>query len=278
MFLKKFKPFYLLLKKITMNNPTISVIMPNYNGEKYIAEAIESILNQTFSDFEFIIVDDASTDKSWEIIEEYTEKDIRIIALRNKQNSWICKTLNIGLEQAKGKYIARMDSDDISLPERFEKQYNFLEAHNDTILVWGASIYIDGKGEKFGERKVETESENIDRQINFANPIVHAASFFRKNTFRYFHHYRMVEDYHMWYQLRSLGKLANIAEPLILYRRHWDNITMQFSQQLKSKYLQFIVVLLYWKNIKNGKYFRAVLYKFLCLFIREKYLTFLLPS
>ena len=109
-----------------MNNPAISVIMTAYNTEKYIKEAIESILNQTFKDFEFIIVDDGSTDNTRLIIEEYAKKDRRIKILYNKKNLGIVKSLNKAIAIAKGKYIARMDSDDVSKLNRLEKQFVFM--------------------------------------------------------------------------------------------------------------------------------------------------------
>jgi glycosyltransferase involved in cell wall biosynthesis len=108
-------------------NPQISVIMAVYNGEKYLAEAIESILNQTFKEFEFIIIDDGSKDNSLNIIKRYAKKDSRIIIIKNEKNMKLAWSLNKGLKIARGKYIARMDSDDISLTDRLEKQYYFLE-------------------------------------------------------------------------------------------------------------------------------------------------------
>jgi glycosyltransferase involved in cell wall biosynthesis len=112
--------------------------MPVYNGVLYLKEAIESVLNQTFVDFEFIIVNDGSTDDSGIIIEEYAKKDNRIVFIDRKVNKKLAYTLNEGLEAAKGKYIARMDCDDICLPKRFEKQYNFLESHLDISIVGSA--------------------------------------------------------------------------------------------------------------------------------------------
>ena len=110
-----------------MKSPQISVVMPAYNAEKYITEAIDSILFQTFKDFEFIIINDASTDSTKDIIESY--KDPRIKLVNNEQNKGVAKSLNIGISVACGKYIARMDADDIALPERFQKQFDFMEQH-----------------------------------------------------------------------------------------------------------------------------------------------------
>src|SRR5438270_280343 len=113
------------------NIPKISVIMPAYNAQKYISQAIESILNQTFKDFELIIIDDASQDNTAKIIGDFARKDNRIIYLRNKENLKLSKALNLGIKKAQGKYIARMDADDISLPDRLDKQFSFMEKHQE---------------------------------------------------------------------------------------------------------------------------------------------------
>ena len=115
--------------------PEISVIMSVYNDEKYIAKAIDSILTQSFSNFELIICDDYSTDRSSNIIEKYVKQDNRIVFFKNEKNLGLATSLNRCIERAKGKYIARMDSDDISLPNRFEVEYNYLEDNSDIVVV-----------------------------------------------------------------------------------------------------------------------------------------------
>ena len=120
--------------------PKVSVLMPNYNAWKYISEAIQSILNQTFTDFEFIIIDDCSTDNSWEIIQEFAKKDSRIIALRNVKNLTVCRTANRALDMVCGEFIARLDSDDVALPERFSQQLDFLEKNPEYILWKNSTI------------------------------------------------------------------------------------------------------------------------------------------
>ena len=131
--------------------PKISVIMPNYNAWKYISEAIQSVLNQTFGDFEFIIIDDCSADNSWEIIQEFAKKDSRIIALRNAKNLMVCRTANRALDMVRSEFIARLDSDDVALPERFSQQLDFLEK---TLNIFCAAPIFNllikmGKLEKF---------------------------------------------------------------------------------------------------------------------------------
>jgi glycosyltransferase involved in cell wall biosynthesis len=115
--------------------PKVSVLMPNYNCEKYITEAIESILDQSFIDFEFIIIDDASTDGSWKIIQEYAEKDLRIIAMRNEENIGVHNTRNLLFTEASGQYYALFDSDDVAHIERLRMQCEFIDNHPDISLI-----------------------------------------------------------------------------------------------------------------------------------------------
>ena len=143
---------------IMNNSPKISVVMSCYNRENFVRDAIESILNQTYTDFEFIIIDDCSTDKTPEIIQEYADKDNRIVYIRNEENMDYNYNLRKGFKLAKGEYIARMDDDDISLPERFEKQVSYLDEHPD-ITVLGSLIDI------FGELKIESWVKETDPDV-----------------------------------------------------------------------------------------------------------------
>ena len=127
-----------------MNLPRVSVLMPAYNSEKYLGEAIDSILNQTFTDFEFIIINDGSKDNTAKIVEEYAKKDKRIRFIDNKKNQGIVGVLNEGIDLCRGKYIARMDSDDISLPTRFEKEIEYMEEHPECGVL-GTWYEIFGK-------------------------------------------------------------------------------------------------------------------------------------
>ena len=126
-----------------MIHPKISVVMAVYNGERHLREAIDSILNQTFADFEFVIIDDASTDRSGRILQEYAGKDKRIVIIGNETNMGLSKSLNKGIRLTKGEYIARMDADDISFPDRFEKQVKFLDDHNDIGILGTHYLQMD---------------------------------------------------------------------------------------------------------------------------------------
>lgn len=204
--------------------PLVSVIMPNYNGEKYLKEAIESILNQTYTNFEFIIVDDASTDNSWKIIQEYAKKDKRIKGFRNKKNSGVTVTLNNGLKKSTGEYIARMDSDDISLPKRFEEEVKLL--NNNYDLTGTNILFMNEKGKIIGKRKY---ASNIDKIIKIESPLAHPTVMFKKDMLKktgtYRPEFNSAEDYDLWirfYQKRAKIKIIN--KNLLKYRQHGNTV------------------------------------------------------
>lgn len=199
--------------------PTISVLMPVYNCELYIKEAVDSILNQTFTDFEFLIIDDASTDKTVSVIKTYNDPRIQLI--EKPVNSGLTISLNMGLVLAKGIYIARMDGDDISLPKRFEKQVAFLDG-NPEVIMCATSYSIIGDNEIF--LLPETHQEI---KINFltGNCIVHPSVMLRNNVIVanniiYDQQMEPAEDYDLWVRLLLIGKLHNLQECLLRYRVH----------------------------------------------------------
>lgn len=214
-----------------MISPKVSVIMPNYNCEKYITEAIESILHQSFTDFEFIIIDDGSTDKSWEIIQEYAQKDPRIVAMRNSENMKICKTLNKWLEIAQWEYIARMDSDDISLPSRLEKQVLYLDKNQNIWGVWSCCFFIDKHGVQWAMKKYPEDNLSIRASIWQRNPILHPSIIFRKKCYKelggYDDDFLYAEDLDLWVRYGEKYSFHNLQEPLILYRIFGWNSTLK---------------------------------------------------
>lgn len=236
-----------------MKNPRISVIMSAYNSEKYLAEAIESILNQTFKDFEFIIINDGSTDNSLKIIRKYQKKDKRIKIMNNKNNLGLIKSLNKGLKIAKGKYIARMDADDISLPERFETQYGFLEKNNDIFLCGSGAIIIDKNGKEIALEKVPLYSEEIDKRLKKSNCLIHPSIMFR-NEKKFFYREKAYycEDYDLYLQMISQRrKIVNCPLPLLKYRITPDSIssTKTYYQKLFVKKIRDMHA----KGIKKGR-------------------------
>jgi len=162
--------------------PSVSVIMSVYNGERYLREAIDSILTQTYTDFEFVIINDASTDASSGILAKYATHDSRIILLQNDTNLGLTKSLNIGLRLARGRYIARQDADDISLPHRFERQVRYLDEHPETMLLGAQCLLIDAQGMPIADRSHFPTTEMTIRWYLLAdNAIAHPTVLFRRS-------------------------------------------------------------------------------------------------
>lgn len=207
------------------NKPTISVVMSVYNGERYLREAIDSILGQTFEDFEFIIINDASTDGSDGIIKKYD--DPRIVLVYNEKNRGLTKSLNIGLEKACGKYIARMDADDVSLPQRFTRQVDFLNDYQDHIAVGTFAHIIDAQGEFYREMPMPVTHEDVLIWLLQNCSIVHGSVMFRNGQdIRYDEEYVAAQDYELWVRLLGEGKMiANVPEVLYLWRNHASSVT-----------------------------------------------------
>ena len=205
---------------MTAVTPKITVLMPAYNAEKYIGEAISSILNQTFTDFEFLIINDGSTDETEIEIRKY--KDDRIKLVNNSNNLGLITALNKGLELAKGKYIARMDADDISLPERLILQFEFME-NNNSVVACGAWTRMFGGSRPRYFNLNKNNSEETQAMMFIDPPLSHPTSIIRKsalreNNIQYDTRYLHCEDYKLWFDLSKIGKLANIHKILLRYR------------------------------------------------------------
>lgn len=211
-----------------MNSPNVTVLMPVYNGEKYIREAIDSILNQTFTDFEFLIINDGSTDQSAAIILSCLDSRVRLI--QNKANMGLISSLNKGLEVAQGKYIARMDADDISHPQRLEKQVRFLGEHLE-VGVCGTWLQIFSNFKK-SLWKPPTDYSEIKSQMIFESVIYHPtvmmrASLIKKNKLFYDDDFIHAEDYEFWLRCSRSFPLANIDEVLLYYRVHENQVSKE---------------------------------------------------
>jgi len=203
--------------------PRVSVVMSVCNGEKYLEEAVESILNQTFRDFEFIIVDDGSLDASPRLLALYKQRDPRVLIHRFDDNRGLSTALNSGIERARGEYIARMDADDISLPNRLQEQVAFMDARPE-IGVCGSWVELIGL--KNGEEwKYPTSHEAIYASTLFANTLVHSsvimsASLLKKYALAYDENVRYAQDYELWSRAVSLARFANMDQILLRYRVH----------------------------------------------------------
>jgi glycosyltransferase involved in cell wall biosynthesis len=219
------------MDNISEHIPLVSIIMPVFNGEKYLRQAIDSILTQTFQDFEFIIINDGSIDKTGEILQEFGTR----AAVHNRGKNGLVKSLNFGIELARGKYIARMDADDIAFPRRLEKQVDFLDKHDDIGLLGSSAILIDQNGYKLRPIGASCSDIEIRWNILLNSPILHSSAMFRReffshNLLRYEETYKAAEDYDLWRKFLYLSKASNLPEPLIYYRVHQSNVTNQNRQ------------------------------------------------
>lgn len=211
------------------SDPLISVVMPVYNCAPYIEEAIESILDQTFYDFELIIIDDASTDGTRNSIKKYTDPRIKIV--HKTVNCGVSSATNDGFRLAKGKYIARMDGDDISVKDRFEKQVAILENNPDIFVCSGWIQYI---GLWDGVIKYKEKHSEIITQLLVSCSICMGSSMFRRKELSgYFYNENKSsgEDYDFWTRVAWLGKMYNIQEVLLLYRIHPQQASQVHKQQ-----------------------------------------------
>ncbi|GIV42872.1 MAG: hypothetical protein KatS3mg034_2182 [Vicingaceae bacterium] len=218
-----------------MSIPKVSVILPVYNAEKYIEEAIKSILNQKYTDFELIVINDGSTDSSKEIISKI--KDERIVYVQNDTNQGLVYTLNKGLSLAKGKYIARMDADDISLPDRLHLQVNFLEKNHEIGIV-GTNIILFGNNCK---KKIvyAKNHEDIFARSLLKAPFCHASCMFRRKVFKDFgikyEDFLHAEDFMLWLRILKVTKGYNLQQFLYKVRNNQSSVSNQYrSQQIQS--------------------------------------------
>lgn len=215
-----------------MQTPKVTILMPVYNGEKYLKTAIESILSQTFADFEFLIIDDGSTDSSLETIKSFN--DFRIKLVQNEKNLGLIHTLNRGFGLCTGEYIARMDSDDISMPYRLEKQVKFLDENKDTA-VCGSLIKTFGNVNSSVFRYPEYH-EAVKSTLLFKCAVAHPSIMLRKSVIQglYFDSsYKHAEDYELWTRLSENSGFFNIQEVLLHYRMHSDQVSQAFYEEQK---------------------------------------------
>ncbi len=233
----------------------VSVIMPVYNSQNYLTDAIESVLNQTYKNFEFIIIDDYSTDRSWEIIKKYSDNDKRIKKFRNKKNLGIAKTRNKGFKLVKknSKYYAIFDSDDILTPNRIEEQVKFLEKNENYALIGSHIIIIDNDGKEIGIRRYKTNNLDIKKRMFFYNPIAQSAVMIRASVLEevgyYDENYSGCEDYDLWLRVAEKYKIANINKPLVKYR---ISPTQFKTTRLKETLRMTINIQKKWLSKKNS--------------------------
>lgn len=214
---------------VKKHGPQVTVLMPVYNAATYLKEAIDSILNQTFTDFEFLIINDGSTDESTIIIDSYTDSRIRHVHL--PQNKGVINALNKGLELAQGKYIARMDADDIALRERLARQVKFMDGHPEVGVAGSWVQYFGAKNAVI--KPAQTHAE-ICWTLLFGSALYHSSVIMRTefilvHAIRYPADYPHAEDYALWIELALQTKLANIPEVLLMYRWSDKQVTSKFE-------------------------------------------------
>lgn len=214
------------------NAPAISVIMGVYNGEKFLEEAVRSVLSQTFEDFEFIICDDCSTDSSAQILKKFAESDNRIKLIKNEKNLGLAATLNRCIEAATGEFLARMDCDDCCLPERFAVQYDWMKANPDVCAAGSDIEFIDDNGTVYGRKNITADERFTLAETVLFCRMFHPSVIMRKDKVQSVGGYTSnelttrAEDYDLWCKLCEKGEtVGNIARVLFRYREDQNNIT-----------------------------------------------------
>ncbi len=252
-----------------MKDPKVTVLMPVYNGEKYLKDAIESILCQDFTDFEFLIINDGSKDDSENIIRSFSDGRIRLV--NNEMNIGLVNTLNKGFDLAKGQYIARMDCDDLSLKNRLKVQVDFMDQHPE-VAVCGSYYYLLLNGKK-AVADFPLTAEELSSYLIFNSPIAHPSAILRTSLIRekglkYDSRFIHAEDYDLWSRISEHAGLANIPAVLLTYRVHENQVTenpalvgdkMKSVDALRQRHLKNINILpsvdelLLHNLISNGK-------------------------
>jgi glycosyltransferase involved in cell wall biosynthesis len=214
------------------NKPLVSVILPVYNADRFLSLAIESILNQTYKNFELIAIDDGSRDNSLDILKKYAKKDKRIKIIHNQKNQNIANSLNKGIKIAKGQYIARMDADDQSLPNRIESQVKYLLKHQNIVILGGQCKTIDINNKIIGRKLFPVTNNRICEALYYENPIQHPTVIFNKKLIpKNFSWYNPTlppaEDYDLFFRLAQFGKFHNLKKYVLKYRLYIGSETFK---------------------------------------------------
>lgn len=213
----------------------VSIILPAHNAEKHIVDCLNSITQQTYLNWELIIINDGSLDQTAKIIESFLSKDTRITCVTNDNNMGLVYCLNLGIKLSKGKYVARMDSDDIMMPDRLELQVNFMETNPQVGVLGGSAILIDEAGNDIGKRVFPYSDKSIKQNLDRINPLLHPTIIFRKTIFEicyYRDKYPRAEDYDLWFRLKSYTEFANLQEFIIKYRIHPGQVSLEYLKKM----------------------------------------------
>lgn len=219
----------------------VTVLMSVYNGEKYLREAIDSILDQTFTDFEFLIINDGSTDRTAEILQSYDDSRIRVI--NNEKNIGLTKSLNKGLKMARSEYIARMDADDVSMPTRLEKEVAFLDENKNVGLVGTYYLMMNENGKVLHTVKCLTKGKELKEKLLEGNQFGHGSVMFRAECIERVGLYReevgSAEDYDLWLRISEVYDVVNIPEPLYKWRFNLKSISFRKKVQ-QDKFAELV--------------------------------------
>ncbi|MCH7555844.1 MAG: glycosyltransferase [Planctomycetes bacterium] len=260
------------------NRPKVSVLISAYNSEKYIEQALESIYNQTYQDFEVIIVDDGSTDRTSEIL--VNMKDPRTFICRNSVNKGLTKSLNIGLKLCRGEYVARMDADDISHPQRFEKQVGFLNENPECVALGSWYGRIDSNGEVWGSKETPIGYEDIKKNLPIGNCVGHGSMMLRRSSLveigGYNEKYTYAQDYDLLLRLSEVGEIRNLGE--YLYNlRSWPGAVSATRAEQQNEYAELALQESVEREFDTRPVNRTMLYRFadraLAQFVNSKYIS-----
>ena len=212
----------------------VSVVMSVYNGERFLREAVDSILSQSFREFEFVVIDDGSTDGSAGILDAYRDRDSRLRVF-HRENRGLIESLNYGCTLAAGKYIARMDADDIAVRDRLERQIDFLEAHPEVAVLGGAVEFMDASGKTLATTQYPADDQEIQRRLLHECPIQHPAVMMRRDVMKsvggYRHALTDAEDYDLWMRIGERTQLANLEQVVLRYRIHVGQVSLKKRRQ-----------------------------------------------
>lgn len=210
-------------------SPRVSVVIPAYNAQRYLAESLESVLRQTFTNFECIVVDDGSVDRTPRIIDEFGARDARVKRLTIPHGG-IVKGLNAGVEAARGQYVARTDADDICLPDRFERQVRYLDEHPECVIAGSKVTLVDPYNSTLWDVEAKADHDAIEAELLRGNgwAIIHPSAMLRRETVfavgGYRAEYEWVEDLDLFLRMGQVGRLTNLQEPLLRYRQHFSSV------------------------------------------------------
>jgi len=223
--------------------PKVTVLLPAYNGDKFLRESISSVLNQSFRDFELLVVDDCSSDMSTDVVRSISDPRIRLIV--NSVRKTLPGALNVGLNAAMGTYVARMDQDDICVPDRLEKQVRFMEAHPEIDIVGGWVKAIGDHPSAGTIFRYPTETADVKATLLFDNPFAHPTVMFRKASLdrlglRYDESCYGAEDYELWSRALEVLSGANIPSILLHYRLHAKSITMSLNSDMDARAIEIL--------------------------------------